>query len=104
MSEERLKTLQRMARERPEDFRLQFGLAVEFLNRGELRAGVAPLRAYLANGQDDGNGWGRLGAALAELGEVVEAMEAYQRGMEIAKGRGHSGLAEEFQEALEALT
>ena len=104
MSEDRLDTLKRMAKERPDDSRLQFGLAVELLNRGETQAGVAPLRSYLANAEDDGNGWGRLGAALAELGEVGEAREAYEKGIDIAKGRGHFGLAEEFQEALEDLT
>ena len=104
MSEDRLDTLKRMAKERPHDSRLQFGLAVELLNRGETQAGVVYLRLYLANALDDGNGWGRLGAALVELGEVGEAKEAYEKGIDIAKGRGHQGLAEEFQEALEDLT
>jgi predicted Zn-dependent protease len=92
-----------MVRERPDDSRLQFGLAVELLNCGETRAGVTALRAYLSQVDDEGNGWGRLGAALADLGEVEEAREAYRRGIEIATGRGHGGLAEEFLEALEAL-
>lgn len=104
MSEERFRALQRMARERPEDSRLQFGLAVELLKRGETRAGADALRAYLAQAEDEGNGWGRLGAALADLGEVEEAREAYRRGLEIATRRGHEGLAEEFLEALEALS
>jgi len=104
MSEERLNTLKRMAQERPNDSRLQFGLAVELLNRGEIQDGVVFLRLYLAHTEDDGNGWGRLGAALTELGEVGEAREAYEKGIDIAKGRGHFGLAEEFQEALEDLT
>ena len=104
MSEERLNTLKRMAQERPNDSRLQFGLAVELLNRGEIQDGVVFLRLYLAHAEDDGNGWGRLGAALTELGEVGEAREAYEKGIDIAKGRGHFGLAEEFQEALEDLT
>ena len=93
-----------MVKERPQDSRLQFGLAVELLNHGETRAGVDALRAYLAQAEDQGSGWGRLGAALADLGEVEEAQEAYRRGMEIATRRGHDGLAEEFLEALEALT
>ena len=104
MSEERLNTLKKMAQERPNDSRLQFGLAVELLNRGEIQDGVVFLRLYLAHAEDDGNGWGRLGAALTELGEVGEAREAYEKGIDIAKGRGHFGLAEEFQEALEDLT
>ncbi|NNM07316.1 MAG: hypothetical protein HKO65_19640 [Gemmatimonadetes bacterium] len=101
---DRLVSLRRMAAERPDDSRLQFGLAVELLNRGDTREGADALRAYLDREEDEGNGWGRLGAALADLGEAEEAREAYSRGIEIANGRGHSGLAEELQEALENLT
>ena len=101
---DRLATLRRMAESRPDDPRLMFGLAVELLNRGETRDGAEALRAYLDMSDDEGNGWGRLGAALADLGEHEEAREAYSRGIEIANGRGHSGLAEELQEALEDLT
>ncbi len=101
---DRLATLRQMVQTRPDDPRLQFGLAVELLNQGETRAGADALRAYLGLAEDEGNGWGRLGAALAELGEVEEAREAYSRGIEIANHRGHGGLAEELQEALEHLS
>jgi len=54
--------------------------------------------------EDEGNGWGRLGAALADLGEIPEAKAAYQRGIEIAERRGHTGLVEELVEAMETLS
>ncbi len=101
---DRLVTLRKMVENKPDDPRLRFGLAVELLNRGETREGADALRAYLDQAEDEGNGWGRLGAALADLGENEGAREAYSRGIEIAEGRGHSGLAEELQEALEDLT
>ncbi len=100
---DRLEALRRMARDRPGDPRLLFGLAVELLNRGETRAGAEALRTYLNLAEDEGNGWGRLGSALVDLGEVEEAKEAYSRGIEIASRRGHSGLAEELAEAMENL-
>jgi predicted Zn-dependent protease len=103
MSNSRLEALRRMVRARPEDPRLRFGLAVELLNRGDLRDGAEALRAYLGQARDEGNGWGRLGAALAQLGEQEEARDAYRRGIEIARDRGHEGLAEELEEALEQL-
>lgn len=103
-NQDRLVNLRRMAQDRPDDPRLQFGLAVELLNQGETRAGAEALRAYLSLAEDEGNGWGRLGAALAELGETEEAREAYSRGIEIANHRGHGGLAEELQEAMENLS
>ena len=99
-----METLRRMAEDRPDDPRLRFGLAVELLNRGDTREGAEALRAYLELAEDEGNGWGRLGAALADLGEVEEARAAYARGIEIANRRGHSGLAEELMEASEDLS
>lgn len=104
MSGERLDALRRMADNRPDDSRLQFGLAVELLNRGETREGAAALKRYLDLSEDEGNGWGRLGAALADLGEVEEAREAYREGIRIAGARGHSGLVEELEEAMEDIT
>ncbi|MFO8174192.1 MAG: hypothetical protein R6T96_07905 [Longimicrobiales bacterium] len=62
------------------------------------------LRAYLELAEDEGNAWARLGAALAELGEVEEARQALQRGMETARARGHEALLEEMEEALEDLS
>ena len=41
---------------------------------------------------------------LAELGDMEEAREAYSRGIEIANHRGHGGLVEELQEALDDLS
>ncbi len=103
MTDTRLETLRKMSRERPHDPRLRFGLAVELLNRGETREGVEALRGYLDMAEDEGNAWARLGAALADLGEVEEARAAFRRGMEIAQGRGHEALVEEMEEALEDL-
>ncbi len=92
-----------MAADRPDDPRLQFGLAVELLNRKETREGVAALRGYLALGEDEGNAWSRLGSALAELGEAEEARAAFRKGMEVAVTHGHEALVEEMREALEDL-
>ena len=103
MNVDRLLTLRRMAEEHPEDARFQFGLAIELLKRGDTREGAQALQTYLNLADDEGNGWGRLGAALADLGKVDEAREAYARGIEIASGRGHDGLAEELREAREDL-
>jgi predicted Zn-dependent protease len=93
-----------MVQDRPGDARLRFGLAVELLNSGATREGADALRAYLEMAEDEGNGWGRLGAALADLGEEEEAKEAFSRGISIATRRGHEGLAEELREAMENLS
>jgi Flp pilus assembly protein TadD len=100
----RLDTLRRLVATHPDDPRPKFGLAVELLNRGETLEGAEALEAYLNLAEDEGNGWRRLGAALAELGEKDRARAAFARGIEIADERGHTGLVEELKEALEDLS
>lgn len=90
-----------MLAQRPHDTRLRFGLALEYLGTGRLADGVRELRAYLAASDDEGNAWGRLGAALRELGREEEARDAYERGVEAATRHGHPTMAAEFQEVLE---
>jgi len=99
----RVDALRSMLAARPDDARLRFGLALEYLKEGALEAGVAELRAYLAGTEDQGNAWGRLGAALAELGRTGEAAEAYRTGIAAAERHGHPTMAEEFRLALEEL-
>ena len=50
------------------------------LNVGRTEDTVGELRLYYLNRTDDeGNGWGRLGSTLLELGRDSEAREAYER-------------------------
>lgn len=88
---------------RPGDPRLRFGLALEYLKEGSLEPAVAELRTYLDATDDQGNAWGRLAAALAELGRTGEARDAFHRGIEAAERHGHPTMAEDFRMALEEL-
>lgn len=86
---------------RPDDPRLRFGLALEYLRARRLEDGIRELRAYLAASDDEGNAWGRLGAALLEAGHPEEARDAYRRGVAVARRHGHPTMAEEFEAVLE---
>lgn len=101
MSDDRVAALKKMLERRPEDPRLRFGLALEYLSAGRTEEGVGELRAYLDASDDEGNAWGRLGAALRELGREAEAREAYERGVQAALRHGHPTMAEEFGAVLE---
>ncbi len=90
-----------MLERKPDDPRLRFGLALEYFNAGRSEEGIRELRAYLAASDDEGNAWGRLGAALRDEGKDDEAKEAYRRGIEAAERHGHPTMAEEFREILE---
>lgn len=92
-----------MLQRRPDDVRLRFGLALEYLKAERLEEGVRELRAYLSASEDEGNAWGRLGAALVELGREEEARAAYARGIEAAELHDHPTMVEEFRMALEDL-
>jgi Flp pilus assembly protein TadD len=99
----RASTLRALLEKRPGDPRLLFGLAVEELNGGRLEAGVETLRKYLAVADDEGNAWGRLADALLALNREEEARVALRTGIEAALRHGHPTMAQELQEALEAL-
>jgi len=96
----RLAALERMLENRPDDARLRFGAALEYLKAGRTEDGVRELRRYLDEADDEGNGWGRLGAALDDLGRDAEALEAWRRGVEAAERHGHPTMAEEFRHLL----
>lgn len=97
---DRTEALARMLERRPDDTRLRFGLALEYLKAERLDEGVAELRAYLAATDDEGNAWGRLGDALYRLGRDEEARAAYERGIAAAEAHGHPTMAEEFRDTL----
>lgn len=97
---DRAATFLRMLERRPDDTRLRFGLALEYLGANRLEEGVAELRRYLAATTDEGNAWGRLGDALRRLGHDAEARAAYEEGVRAAEAHGHPSLAEEFREVL----
>jgi len=101
---DRLAALERMLGSRPDDTRLRFGLALEYLRAGRRDDGIRELRRYLSEADDEGNGWGRLGSALRDMGLDDEAREAYERGVEVAMRHGHPTMADEFREILEYMS
>lgn len=101
MSSDRVAALEKMLERRPDDARLRFGLALEYLGSGRTEDGVRELRRYLESSEDEGNAWGRLGGALRDLGRDEEARRAYERGADAALRHGHPTMAEEFRQILE---
>jgi predicted Zn-dependent protease len=100
---DRLEYFARLVEEDPTVARARFGLANELLHAGRDEEGVAELRAYLALAEDEGNAWGRLAEALTRLGRTDEAADAYLTGIDQALRHGHTGMADDFEAALQAL-
>src|SRR5689334_19788089 len=99
----RIEALKRMAEARPDDPRARFGLALEYERLGEWEQVVDQLRAYLERSEDEGNGHGRLGHALLQLGREEEAKEAYRAGIRAAYRHSHPTMALEYEELLDEL-
>ena len=80
MPVDRIAALRTLMSRRPDDPRLRFGLALEYLGAGRTDEGVEELKRYLAVADDEGNAWGRLGAALRLLGRDDEAKAGLRQG------------------------
>ena len=100
---DRLIALQRMLERNPRDGRAHFGLAAEYEKQGDWARVVHHLEHYLELADDQGNAWGRLGKALAQLGRPDAAISAYQRGIAQAQQYGHPSMAAEFEETIQTL-
>ncbi len=100
MTTSRIDSLKKLIEDRPHDARLRFGLALEYEKAGRWEEVVEQLRRYLDTAEDEGNAWGRLGAALRQLGRDVEARDAYRRGIDAARRHRHPTMADEFEDVL----
>lgn len=100
---DRLEYFARLVAEDPSVARARFAYANELLRAERWDDAVEELRAYLSLSEDEGNAWGRLAEALTKLGRPDEAADAYLDGIEQSLKHGHTGMADDFQRALEEL-
>lgn len=100
---DRLEYFAALVADDPTVARARFGYANELLHAGRDEEAVDELRAYLGLAEDEGNAWGRLAEALARLGRPDEAADAYLTGIDQSLAHGHTGMADDFRAALEAL-
>ncbi len=101
--QDRLDYFARMVDEDPAVARARFAYANELLRAERWEEAVEQLRAYLALAEDEGNAWGRLAEALTALGRVDEAADAYLTGIDQSLKHGHTGMAADFEAAIEEL-
>lgn len=101
MHNPRIESLRSLLERNPDDPRVRFGLALEYEKEGRWEETVEQLRHYLQVTEDEGNAWGRLGAALRRLHRDDEARDAYRRGIDAANRHNHPTMAAEFEEVLD---
>lgn len=100
---DRLEYFAKLAADEPDEARARYGYANELYRAERWQDAVVELRAYLSLTDDEGNAWGKLGDALARLGRIDEAADAYLAGIDQALAYGHGGMADDFRAAVEAL-
>jgi len=81
----------------------RFSLGNAYLEAGEHAKAAAEFERCLEAQPDWAACLMALGDARAALGQVVEAADAYRKACEHALRQGHSGMAQEAQDKLEAL-
>jgi predicted Zn-dependent protease len=103
MPNPKLDAFREMVRKNPTNVLARFGLANEAIKAGEWEEAREQLEAYLAQHDDEGNGYGRLAEALVRLGREDEAKEALRRGIAASLRFGHPTMAGEFEARIEEL-
>lgn len=101
--QDRLEYFAALVAEDPTVARARFGYANELMRAERWADAVEQLQAYLALAEDEGNAWGRLAESLIKLGRIDEAADAYLAGIDQSLKHGHTGMADDFQAAIEAL-
>jgi Flp pilus assembly protein TadD len=76
---------------------LRFSLGSEFLKAGDIPQAVAQLRLAVAKDPKFSAAWKVLGKALADMGDLGEALTAYRQGIAVAEARGDVQAAKEMK-------
>lgn len=103
MSIDRIAWFTDLVAENPDEPRARYGLAVALRQAERWDDAVPQYRAYLDMATDEGAAYGHLAECLAALGDTDAAADAYLAGIDAALAHGHTGLADDFREALEGL-
>jgi tetratricopeptide (TPR) repeat protein len=99
----RIEYFERMVADNPDNPTGLLALANEYGKAERFEDEAATLERYLAQHEDEGNAYARLGEVLWRLGREDEARGAYEQGIQQAERHGHSGMAEDLRGALTQL-
>jgi Flp pilus assembly protein TadD len=103
MASNRLTILKTLLEQNPQDSFARYGLAMEYVNAGELEQAVAEFRAVLAGNPDYSYAYFHGGQALEKLGRVDDARVLYEQGIAAARRTGDRKGSSELQGALDLL-
>jgi tetratricopeptide (TPR) repeat protein len=103
MSSIRLLQIREMLLSEPLDEFLNYALAIELEQEGQLTEAIRVIREILERNENYGGGYYKLGELLAKEGQKAEAIAIYHKGIAIAQKQRNAKATRELRAALENL-
>lgn len=92
-----------MVAQNPADAFARYGLAMEFANTGQLESAVGEFRTLLEHNPNYAAAYFHGGQVLEKLGDVEQARQFYEKGIEVTGRTGDRHTQSELQVALDML-
>ena len=99
----RIEILKSMVAQDPGGAFGRYGLAMEYVNSGELTAAAEQFSALLEHNPGYAAGYFHGGQTLEKLGRADDARELYRRGIDVTKASGDAHTRSELEGALALL-
>ncbi len=103
MATNRIEILKSMVEQDPNNSFARYGLGMEYVNAGQFANAIAHFRALIAANADYAAAYYHGGQALEKLGNIEEARELYEKGIEATARTGDGHTRSELQGALDLL-
>lgn len=103
MANGRIEILKSMLEQNPGDAFGRYGLAMEYVNAGDLSAATEQFRALLEYNPNYAAGYFHGGQTLEKMGLADDAKALYRRGIEVTKSTGDGHTRSELEGALALL-
>ncbi len=103
MANGRVEILKSMVEQNPADAFGRYGLAMEYVNSGDLEAAVGQFQTLLQHNPNYAAGYFHGGQTLEKLGRVDEAKALYRKGIEVTTATGDGHTRSELEGALSLL-
>jgi Tfp pilus assembly protein PilF len=103
MATNRIEILKQMVSQNPNNTFARYGLAMEYVNSGDLAEAVIEFRTLLQYDENYAPAYFHSGQALEKLGELEQARAMYEKGVEITTRKGDLHTRSEIETALSSL-
>lgn len=99
----RLEILKQLVEQNPADGFTRYGLALEYVNAGDLEQAIAEFDALVTHNPNYAYGYYQKGKTLEKMGRTGDARATYLSGIEAAGRAGDAHAGSEIQTALDLL-